>query len=51
MAQILIVVYVPYVSKKLFRKTFKEQFRKYYDLLVNLGTERMRRKDATFSDY
>jgi hypothetical protein len=42
---------MPYVSKKLFRKTFKEQFKKYYDLLVNLGTERMRRKDATFSDY
>ena len=42
---------MPYASKRLFRKTFREQFKKYYDLLVNLGTERMRRKDATLSDY
>ena len=42
---------MPYISKKLFRKILKEQLKKYHDLLVNLGTERMRDKDAKFPEY
>lgn len=42
---------MPYLSKKLFRKIFRQEFKRYHDLIVNLGTERMRKKDAVFPEY
>ncbi len=42
---------MPYITKKQLRKILKEEIKKYHDLIVNLGTERMRKKDAVFPEY